>query len=222
MDSGREVTVDLQKFCHLDYGYAVTSYSAQGLTFDRVLINADTQESVRLLNDRTAYVAISRAKYDALIYTDSTQNLSEALNREINKITALGAIQEQQLLPFDHSLDQRPTYPEPAQTHAAALSTEIPIEISRARYEPAISTESVQNLQQALDRGLNHATPPDAMQDDAHEVKKDRDKLSQDSLASQQQQRPLDQTATHPAPAPTKATEPEIEAPEIDLGGLIL
>ena len=85
MDSGREISVDLRKFRHLDYGYAVTSHSAQGLTFDRVLVNADTQESARLLNDRTAYVAISRARYDALIYTDSTQNLSEALNRGIDK-----------------------------------------------------------------------------------------------------------------------------------------
>jgi ATP-dependent exoDNAse (exonuclease V) alpha subunit len=74
MDSEREISVDLRKFRHLDYGYAVTSYSAQGLTFDRVLVNADTQESARLLNDRMAYVAISRARYDALIYTDSTQN----------------------------------------------------------------------------------------------------------------------------------------------------
>jgi len=127
MDSGREISVDLRKFRHLDYGYAVTSYSAQGLTFDRVLVNADTQESARLLNDRTAYVAISRARYDALIYTDSTQNLSKALNRGIEKETALGALQDdererkdrenvikeppapqQQQLPFDHSLDQRP------------------------------------------------------------------------------------------------------------------
>ena len=111
-------------------------------------------------------------RYDALIYTDSTQNLSEALNRGIDKETALGAIQDdererkedrekvikeppapqQQQLPFDHSLDQRPTYPEPAQTQAATLPTEIPIEISRARYEPAISTESAQNLQETLDR----------------------------------------------------------------------
>jgi ATP-dependent exoDNAse (exonuclease V) alpha subunit len=29
-------------FRHLDYGYAVTSHSAQGLTFDRVFVNADT------------------------------------------------------------------------------------------------------------------------------------------------------------------------------------
>ena len=101
------------------------------------------------------------------------------------------------------------------------LPTEIPIEISRTRYEPAISAESAQNLQEALDRDVNHATPLEATQDDAHEVKKDRDKLTHDSLASQQQ-RPLEQTATHPDPAPTKAAELEIEGLEIDLGGLIL
>ena len=62
MDSGRGISVDLRKFRHLDYGYAVTSHSAQGLTFDRVLVNADTQESARLLNDRTAYVARFQSK----------------------------------------------------------------------------------------------------------------------------------------------------------------
>ncbi|HKU76033.1 MAG TPA: MobF family relaxase [Pyrinomonadaceae bacterium] len=236
MDSGREISIDLRKFRHLDYGYAVTSHSAQGLTFDRVLVNADTQESARLLNDRTAYVAISRARYDALIYTNSKQNLSEALNRRVDKETALGAIQDdererkdrekvikeppapqQPLLPFDHSLDQRLTYPEPAQTQAAPLAAEIPLEIASARYEPAISSESAQSLQKALDRGLNHATPLETTQ----EANKDPDKLSHDSFASQQQQPPLEQTPTHADPAQTKA-EVEIEAPEIDLGDLIL
>jgi hypothetical protein len=223
MDSGREISVDLRKFRHVDYGYAVTSHSAQGLTFDRVLVNADTQESARLLNDRTAYVAISRARYDALIYTDSTHNLSEALSREIDKETALAAIQDderekkdrdkvvqdrpapqQQPLPFDHDVEHTPTHPEPAQTRAVALPTEIPIEISRARYEPAISTESAQTLQEALDRGVNHTTALEATQNDAHEVKKDRDKLSQDSLASQQQQTSLAETQTHPESAQQK------------------
>ena len=160
LDSGREISIDPRKFRHLDYGYAVTSHSAQGLTFDRVLVNADTHESARLLNDRMAYVAISRARYDALIYTDSAQNLSDALNREIEKKRRLEHTRQererkedrekvikeppapqQQQLPFDHSSDQRPTYPEPAPTQAAELTTEIPIEISRARYELAISTE---------------------------------------------------------------------------------
>jgi hypothetical protein len=114
-------------------------------------------------------------------------------------------------------LDQRLTYPEPAQTQAAPLAAEIPLEIARARYEPAISSESAQSLQQALDRGLNHETPLETTQ----EAKKDPDKLSHDSLASQQQQLPLEQTPTQADLAQTKA-EVEIEAPEIDLGDLIL
>jgi ATP-dependent exoDNAse (exonuclease V) alpha subunit len=244
MDSGREISVELRKFRHLDYGYAVTSYSAQGLTFNRVLVNADTQESARLLNDRTAYVAISRARYDALIYTDATQNLSEALNRGIDKTTALEAIQDderekkdrekvikdppapqQQQLPFDHSLDQRPTHPEPAQTQAAVPPPEIPIEIARARYEPAISTESAQNLQEALDRGLNHETPLEATRESLLDLKKDHPESTRDPLAPQQQlptERSLDQAATHTDPAQAKAAELEIEGPEIELGGALI
>ena len=52
-----------------------------GLTVDRVLVNVDTSESFRLLNDRMAYVAVSRAREEALIYTDSSENLRDSLNR---------------------------------------------------------------------------------------------------------------------------------------------
>jgi ATP-dependent exoDNAse (exonuclease V) alpha subunit len=47
LDSGREVSFDPQQFRHIDHGYAVTSHSSQGLTVDRVLINADTRECLR-------------------------------------------------------------------------------------------------------------------------------------------------------------------------------
>ena len=154
MDSGREVSVELRKFRHLDHGYAVTSHSSQGLTFDRVLINADTRESVRLLNDRMAYVAISRARYDALIYTDSVQNLRDTLNRSTNKESAI-----------------------------------------------------------------------EATRDSLLDLRKELDKLRRDPLAPQQQpstEHSLTQTPTHTAPAPTKAAEPQIEGPELDLVGLIL
>lgn len=96
LDSGREVSFDPQQFRHIDYGYAVTSHSSQGLTVDRVLVNADTSESFRLLNDRMAYVAVSRAREEALIYTDSTQNLRDTLNRGTDKEMALKAIKERQ------------------------------------------------------------------------------------------------------------------------------
>lgn len=45
LDSGREVSFESEKFRHIDRGYAVTSYSSQGQTVDRVLVNADVQES---------------------------------------------------------------------------------------------------------------------------------------------------------------------------------
>jgi conjugative relaxase-like TrwC/TraI family protein len=89
LDSGREVSFEFEKFRHIDHGYAVTSHSSQGTTVDRVLVNADTRESEMLLNDRMGYVAVSRAREDAIIYTDSTLNLREALDRRVDKEMAL-------------------------------------------------------------------------------------------------------------------------------------
>src|SRR6266536_3719768 len=99
LDGGREIGFEAEKFRHLDHGYAVTSHSSQGTTVDRVLINADTSESRVLLNDRMGYVAVSRAREDATIYTNSIEELRGALDRRIDKETALEAVQE--------SFDQR-------------------------------------------------------------------------------------------------------------------
>jgi hypothetical protein len=186
-------------------------------------VNADTRESLRLLNDRMAYVAISRARYDAVIYTDSAQNLGVSLDRGTNKESAIEAMQQQ--LPFNHSTEHSPAYPEPTPTRAAEPMTEIPIEISRARHEVPIQSEAEHNLSETLNRDTNKDTTLAATLDDNRDAKKDRDKLSQDSLASQHQ-RPFDhglnQAPTHPEPSPTKAAELEIEGPEIELGALIL
>lgn len=91
LDSGREVSFEAGKFRHLDHGYAVTSHSSQGTTVDRVLINADTQESRVLLNDRMGYVAVSRAREDATIYTNSIEGLRGALDRRVDKEMAVEA-----------------------------------------------------------------------------------------------------------------------------------
>jgi conjugative relaxase-like TrwC/TraI family protein len=92
----RVVTFDPERFPHLDHGYAVTSYSAQGKTMDRVLVNAETTETDLLLNQRMAYVAMSRAKFDARVYTDSAAELGSALNRPKNKEMALEALEQSQ------------------------------------------------------------------------------------------------------------------------------
>lgn len=87
-DSGRLVEFNIEDHPHLDYGYAVTSHSSQGQTADRVLVHVDTEEGQQLVNARMAYVAVSRGRYDAQIYTNDTEGLAEALGREHSHTTA--------------------------------------------------------------------------------------------------------------------------------------
>jgi ATP-dependent exoDNAse (exonuclease V) alpha subunit len=81
MDSGQEVRFNIREHPHLDYGYAVTSHSSQGQTADRVLIHVDTEKSELLVNNRFAYVSVSRAQHDARIYTNDGSELSRSLSR---------------------------------------------------------------------------------------------------------------------------------------------
>lgn len=96
LDSGRTVEFSMRKHPHLDYGYAVTSHSSQGVTADRVLVNVDTRHAhEKLLSSRFAYVSISRARYEAKIYTDNAQAIGAELSREISKHAAIEHHQEQ-------------------------------------------------------------------------------------------------------------------------------
>ena len=64
LDNERSMSFDPQRHPHLDHGYAVTSYSSQGQTADRVLINVDTELGAKdLLNNRMAYVSVSRGAH---------------------------------------------------------------------------------------------------------------------------------------------------------------
>jgi ATP-dependent exoDNAse (exonuclease V) alpha subunit len=89
LDSGEHVWFNLCKHRSLDYGYAVTSHSSQGTTARRALILADTAESKTLVNERMAYVSISRGADDVRIYTDSAEVLGEKLSRNKSKTQAL-------------------------------------------------------------------------------------------------------------------------------------
>jgi ATP-dependent exoDNAse (exonuclease V) alpha subunit len=82
LDSGCEVRFNIREHPHLDHGYAVTSHSSQGQTAERVLIHVDTEKSELLVNNRFAYVSVSRAQHDAQIYTNDGGKLSHSLCRE--------------------------------------------------------------------------------------------------------------------------------------------
>jgi len=118
LDSGREVRFNLEENRHLDYGYAVTSHSSQGATADRVLVHVDTEEAhEKLINSRLAYVAVSRARYDAQIFTNDAGNLGKALSREVSHAAAVGL--EDSGPAMEHSHAQQP-----AQDHGQAMAME--------------------------------------------------------------------------------------------------
>lgn len=90
-DSDRTVSWNLNDHKHLDYAYAMTSHSSQGATVDQVFIHVDNSDSQTraLINETLAYVALSRPRYDAQIFTDNEQQLGLALSRTHENATAL-------------------------------------------------------------------------------------------------------------------------------------
>jgi ATP-dependent exoDNAse (exonuclease V) alpha subunit len=87
--AARTVTFDPSEFRQFDHGYAVTSHSSQSLTAGRVLAHIDTESSRSLINNRLAYVAISRSSDDARVYTNNAETLGERLASDITKTAAV-------------------------------------------------------------------------------------------------------------------------------------
>ena len=88
-----EIEFDAQEHRHFDHGYAVTSHSSQGLTAERVLINADTNVHPDLLNSRFGYVSLSRATLEATLFTDDMTKLRPQLNADVSKTSAIENVQ---------------------------------------------------------------------------------------------------------------------------------
>jgi ATP-dependent exoDNAse (exonuclease V) alpha subunit len=89
LDNNRQVEFNAREHRHFDHGYAVTSHSSQGLTAERVLVNADTGVHPDLLDSRFGYVSISRASHDAILFTNDVAQLSPRLAADVSKTSAL-------------------------------------------------------------------------------------------------------------------------------------
>ena len=62
---------------------------AKGVVGKRVLIYADTELGAKdLLNNRMAYVAVSRGAYDAQIFTNDREKLGAALGHDVSHSAA--------------------------------------------------------------------------------------------------------------------------------------
>jgi hypothetical protein len=89
LDSGRKIEFDPSEHRHFDHGYAVTSHSSQGLTAERVLVNADTGVHPDLINSRFGYVSVSRASQEATVFTNDLAKLGTQLGADVTKTSAL-------------------------------------------------------------------------------------------------------------------------------------
>jgi len=83
----RRIELSTNKPLHLDYAYATTVHSAQGLTSKQILIDIDTKSLTT--SKEVYYVAISRAKEAALIFADKTANLNKAIEKDNHKFMSL-------------------------------------------------------------------------------------------------------------------------------------
>jgi conjugative relaxase-like TrwC/TraI family protein len=89
LSDDRRIEFNAREHPHFDHGYAVTSHSSQGLTAERVLVHADTSVHPDLLNSRFAYVAVSRASHDAVVFTDDVAKLAPQLGADVSKTSAI-------------------------------------------------------------------------------------------------------------------------------------
>ena len=92
-DDGRRERLDLTHPAdqHIRHAYVSTTFAAQGRTSERVLIHTDSR-STNLVDQKMLYVAISRAKSEAIIVTDDRAKLTRALyERAGEKQTAIEA-----------------------------------------------------------------------------------------------------------------------------------
>jgi len=74
----------------LDYSYAVTGHSAQGLDAKRVILEKDTRS--RATNHRSFYTDLTRAREAAVVVTDSTPRLARFVRFDSPKSAALDIV----------------------------------------------------------------------------------------------------------------------------------
>jgi len=92
---GTEISFDIDKYNHVDYGMVQTPHKAQGATYKRAIIHLDSKDK-KLNSKNSFYVDISRAKQNVKIFCDSTQKLEGQISEFAKKLTS-----------YDFELDQK-------------------------------------------------------------------------------------------------------------------
>jgi ATP-dependent exoDNAse (exonuclease V) alpha subunit len=78
--SGRRQELHLDRTCdqHIRHGWVRTLHASQGVTADRVLVNMESFRA-RTVDTRASYVALSRARFHAIVFTENRAKLTDVL-----------------------------------------------------------------------------------------------------------------------------------------------
>lgn len=115
-EKGRRIELDGFHPLHVEHAYASTVHGAQGLSTDRMMMDLNTR-SLTTGKD-LYYVALSRARYDVTIYTNSRPELPAAISRDNVKTAALD-IQHAPQAEIQHGMrtSHPRSTPDPRRTH---------------------------------------------------------------------------------------------------------
>ena len=136
-EHGKKLKLDTRAGLVASHGYAQTAHESQGRTCERVLMHAESSR-VNLMNQQAAYVGLSRAKSEAIVFTDDKDRLAAQIERESGqKETAqlsageqapVGQLEHQPESPALAGLEAQPTHdpyepaPGPALPEAPAVA----------------------------------------------------------------------------------------------------
>ena len=86
--AGELLTIPTEEYRYLDHGYASTIHKSQGRTCDAVLIYADSSD--RQLNSAESfYTSLTRARFEAVVYTENAKLLAEQVGLSQAKTSSL-------------------------------------------------------------------------------------------------------------------------------------
>jgi conjugative relaxase-like TrwC/TraI family protein len=87
---GSTVRLARDRVLSVDYSYAVTGHSAQGLDVSRVVLEKDTHS--RTTHRRAFYTDLTRARDAAVVVTDSMGQLAKRVRSDLLKVAALDVV----------------------------------------------------------------------------------------------------------------------------------
>ena len=122
-------------FGHLTHGYVVTSHASQGVTVDKVFVGMSS-ESFPATYQRTAYVAVTRGKEQAQIFTDDRKELLKAISRPDDPMSATELAE---------STQQKPTLQDRLTKHLA-FARGLAAFAAAARFHPAGQSQRTRRL----------------------------------------------------------------------------